>query len=54
MTAKYVCADCGNHQDEFHASCERCGSRRLVAVSVAKELFGEDYMKCFEQSKDEQ
>lgn len=51
MTDKeYVCADCGHHQSHMN-TCDDCGSSRVITVKVAKQLAGEDYMKCFEPKK---
>ena len=47
INQKYVCAECGHHQDSMQRVCDDCGSHKVVLVSVAKEWFGETYMDCF-------
>lgn len=45
---KYICADCGTFSDTMD-DCKKCGSVRVVLLSVLKEMFGEDYMKAFQE-----
>jgi DNA-directed RNA polymerase subunit RPC12/RpoP len=50
MINEYVCAKCGHEQDSMNR-CDRCNSSRVVLISVAKEIAGENWRDCFDPSK---
>jgi hypothetical protein len=39
---RFACADCANEQDAMTRPCDRCGSHKVVLISVL-ELFGPDW-----------
>lgn len=44
---EYVCADCGHEQIETHV-CRKCLSLRVISISEASRLFGENWRQtCF-------
>jgi hypothetical protein len=49
----YLCAECGNHQDSMNRKCDACDSVKMVSKHFAIDLFGENYMRCFEDKPDE-
>lgn len=46
MEKEYVCADCGNEQ-EIMDKCEKCGSIRVILISVAEYEFGVNWRENF-------
>lgn len=49
LSKPYLCADCGHHQDAMMVPCEQCGSIRVITKSVAIQVAGPNYMRCFEE-----
>jgi len=47
MKAAFVCAECGNEQDSMDRVCDKCGSVRVILISVAQQMFGENWRDCF-------
>ncbi len=46
-----VCSECGHEQASMDP-CKKCGSVRVVLVSVVRELCGEDWRNNFAQDPD--
>lgn len=46
-----VCADCGHEQDEMDRPCKKCYGFRVIAISVAEQLFGKDWRDAFSKEK---
>lgn len=44
---KYVCADCGHEQDTMFR-CFKCNGFRVILQSMAEQLFGPNWRKCFD------
>lgn len=47
MGSKYACADCGAFADSMDP-CRKCGSVRVVLVSVLESALGPHWHKAFE------
>jgi len=43
---KWACADCGTSAPDSKP-CSKCGSVRVVLISVLVDTFGEDWRKYF-------
>lgn len=43
---KFVCADCGNEQDEMNG-CNKCKGLRVILQSFAEQTFGPNWRKAF-------
>jgi hypothetical protein len=47
----FVCAECDNEQDSMDRNCDKCGSVRVVQVSVIEQLFGNDWRSNFQKAE---
>ena len=45
-----VCAECGHEQSTMDP-CQRCRSVRVVLITVARDLFGENWRDAFDPDK---
>jgi NMD protein affecting ribosome stability and mRNA decay len=43
----YVCYNCGNEQDSMDRLCDNCNSKRVGLIEVIKDVFGDNWRKCF-------
>jgi hypothetical protein len=48
----YACADCGTEKDTMKGTCDKCGSVRIILISVIEEHFGKDWRDNFEPNPD--
>ena len=46
----YACADCGTETDTMKGTCRKCGSVRLVLISVIEEVAGPNWRDKLEQN----
>jgi len=44
---KWVCADCGDEYAEDTVPCAKCGSNRVVLISVIEEMLGPNWRSSF-------
>ena len=48
----YVCADCGTEKDTMKGTCDKCGSVRIVLISVIEGIAGPNWRDNFEPNPD--